>query len=58
VLRTIIDLNPAEYVLRPMRELMLSGYQWDDIGTGFLVIAGLALVGLPLTARNYRSVYG
>jgi len=58
VLRTIIDLNPAEYVLRPMRELMLGGYQWDDIGTGFLVIAALGLVGLPLTARNYRSVYG
>src|SRR5215211_5150717 len=58
VLRTIIDLNPAEHVLRPMRELMLSGYQWDHIAVGFLVIAGLALVALPLTARNYRSVYG
>lgn len=58
VLRTIIDLNPAEYVLRPMRELMLSGYQWDHIAIGFLAIAGLGLLGLPLTARNYRSVYG
>src|SRR5215213_6869251 len=58
VLRTIIDLNPAEYVLRPMRELMLPGYQCDDIGTGFLVIAALGLLGLPLTARNYRNVYG
>ena len=58
VLRTIIELNPAEYVLRPMRELMLSGYQWDHIGIGFLAIAGLGLLGLPLTARNYRSVYG
>jgi ABC-2 type transport system permease protein len=58
VLRTIIDLNPAEYVLRPMRELMLSGYQLDHIGIGFLAIAGLGLIGLPLTARNYRSVYG
>jgi ABC-2 type transport system permease protein len=58
VLRTIIELNPAEYVLRPMRELMLSGYAWDQIGIGFLAIAGLGLLGLPLTARNYRSVYG
>jgi len=57
VLRTIIDLNPAEHVLRPMRELMLSGYDWGDIGTGLLVIAGLGLLVLPLTARNYRSVY-
>jgi ABC-2 type transport system permease protein len=58
VLRTIIELNPAEHVLRPMRELMLSGYQWDHIAIGFLAIAGLGLLGLPLTARNYRSVYG
>jgi hypothetical protein len=40
-----------------MRELMLSGYDWGDIGTGFLVIAGLGMVALPLTVRNYRSVY-
>jgi hypothetical protein len=40
-----------------MRELMLSGYDWGDIGTGLLVIAGLGLLALPLTARNYRSVY-
>ena len=57
VLRTVIDLNPAEHVLRPMRELMLSGYDWGEIATGFLVIAGLGLLALPLTLRNYRSVY-
>jgi ABC-2 type transport system permease protein len=58
VLRTIIDVNPAEHVLRPMRELMLSGYQWDSIATGFLVIVGLGVLAVPLTVRNYRSVYG
>src|SRR5215203_1802164 len=58
VLRTIIDLNPAERVLRPMRELMLTGYDWGEIAVGFLVIAALGLVVLPLTVRNYRSVYG
>jgi len=56
-LRTIIDFNPAEHVLRPMRELMLSGYDWGDIGIAFLVLAALAVVVLPLTARNYRSAY-
>ena len=56
-LRTIIDLNPAEHVLRSMRELLLSGYSWDDLGIALLVILGLAAVGLPLTIRNYRSVY-
>ena len=56
-LRTIIDLNPAEHVLRSMRELLLSGYGWDDLGIALLVIVGLGAVGLPLTIRNYRSVY-
>ena len=55
VLRTIIDLNPAEHVLRPMRELMLSGYDWGDIATALLAIAALGLLMLALTARNYRS---
>jgi ABC-type Na+ efflux pump permease subunit len=27
------------------------------IGLAFLVIAGLDLAGIPLTIRNYRSVY-
>jgi ABC-2 type transport system permease protein len=58
VLRTIIDLNPAERVMRPMRELMLSGYDRGEIALGFGVIAALGLVALPLTVRNYRSIYG
>jgi ABC-type polysaccharide/polyol phosphate export permease len=57
VLRAIIDANPTEYVLRAMRDLTLTGYDWDAIGLAFLVIIGLGLVGLPLTIRNYRSVY-
>ena len=57
VLRAIIDANPTEYVLRAMRDLTLTGYNWDAIGLAFLVIFGLGLLGLPLTVRNYRSVY-
>jgi ABC-2 type transport system permease protein len=56
VLRAIIDANPTEYVLRAMRELMLSGYDWKAIGLAFAAIAGLGVLGLPLTVRNYRSV--
>jgi ABC-2 type transport system permease protein len=56
VLRTVIDLNPTEYVLRAMRDLMLTGYDWQAIGLAFLVIVALGLIGLPLTIRNYRSV--
>jgi ABC-2 type transport system permease protein len=56
VLRAVIDLNPAEHVLRPMRELMLTGWDWELIGIGFGTIVALALVGIPLTARNYARV--
>jgi hypothetical protein len=49
--RTIIELNPAEHVLRPMRELMLSGYDWGDIGIGFLAIAALGAVALTHRAQ-------
>ena len=57
LLRAIIDANPTEYVLRAMRDLMLTGYDWDAIGLAFLVILGLGVLGLPLTIRKYRSVY-
>ena len=57
VLRAVIEVNPTEYVLRAMRELMLAGFDWNAIGLALAVIAGLGLVGVPLTIRNYRSVY-
>jgi ABC-2 type transport system permease protein len=57
VMKSIIELNPTEHVLAPMRELMLTGYDWSGIGIAALVIVGLALVGVPFTLRNYRSVY-
>ena len=57
VLRAVISANPTEYVLEAMRGLMLTGFDWNAIGLAFAVIAGLAAIGLPLTIRNYRSVY-
>jgi hypothetical protein len=57
VLRTITDINPTEYVLRAMWDLMINGYDWVGIGLVFLIILGLGLLGLPLTIRNYRAVY-
>jgi hypothetical protein len=56
-MRAIIDANPAEHVLRAMRELMLSGYNWPDVGIALAVILALGAIGIPLTVRNYRSVY-
>jgi ABC-2 type transport system permease protein len=57
VLRAIVHANPAEHVLRPMRELMLSGYDWPHLGLALAVILALGLIGIPLTIRNYRAVY-
>ena len=57
VMRAVVEANPAEHVLRPMRELMLSGYDWPHLGIALAVILGLGLIGIPLTVRNYRSVY-
>jgi ABC-2 type transport system permease protein len=57
VLRGVIGLNPTEYVLRAMRDLTLTGFEWDSIAVAFAVIVGLGLIGIPLTIRNYRSVY-
>jgi ABC-2 type transport system permease protein len=56
-LRAVMAANPTEYVLRAMRDLTLTGFDWQSIGLAFAVIAGLGLIGLPLTIRNYRSVY-
>jgi ABC-2 type transport system permease protein len=56
-LRAVISVNPTEYVLRAMRELTLTGFDWSSIAVAFAVIIALGLVGLPLTVRNYRSVY-
>jgi hypothetical protein len=44
---------------RPSRPWKRTGdrIDWNAIGLALLVIAGLGLVGLPLTIRNYRSVY-
>jgi ABC-type multidrug transport system permease subunit len=57
VMRAIVEVNPAEHVLRPMRELMLTGYDWPQLGLAGAVIVALGAIGIPLTVRNYRAVY-
>jgi ABC-2 type transport system permease protein len=54
----LISGNPAEYVVRAIRGLMLeSTYNWGDIGIASAVIAGFMLVGVTLTYFNFRSLY-
>lgn len=53
----LIELNPAEHVIRPMRELMLTGFDWPGIALAFAITAASALVGAAITALNFRTVY-
>jgi hypothetical protein len=52
ILRAVIAVNPTEYVLQAMRDLVLTGFDWGAIGLAFAVIAGPAVIGLPLRIRN------
>ncbi len=57
IMRRLIDPNPTEVVLRPMRHLMLDGYDWAGIGGAALVVVVIATIAVPLTVANYRTVY-
>jgi ABC-2 type transport system permease protein len=54
----LISGNPAEYVVRAIRGLMLeSSYNWGDIGIASGVIAGFMVLGVAVTYLNFRSLY-
>jgi len=58
IVKGIISGNPAEYVVRAMRGLMLNPtFDWGEIGLAFAIIGGFAIVGTILTRLNFRSVY-
>lgn len=58
VVRAMIDGNPAEYVVRAIRGLMLeSAYEWGDIGIAAAVIAGFMVIGVAVTFLNFRALY-
>jgi ABC-2 type transport system permease protein len=44
VIRTIIDVNPAEYVVQLMRELMLDGWHLDSLALAAGIIAGCMVI--------------
>ena len=57
VVKAIIRVNPAEYIVSPMQGLMMTGYEWGEIGLAFGIIGAFAVLGVLLTRLNYRSVY-
>jgi ABC-2 type transport system permease protein len=57
VVKSIISGNPAQAVIQAMQGLMLTGYDWQDIGIALGVIALFALLGVGLTRLNVRALY-
>lgn len=57
LVKTLIDLNPAEYVIGPMQDLMMVGYD----GTGILLAFAITLVGgaigIVVTRLNFGALY-
>lgn len=53
----LIQVNPAEYVIRPMRDLMLTGYDWTGILLALAITAAGLVLGAGVTAWNWQSVY-
>lgn len=55
--KTIITFNPAQYIITPMQDLMMVGWQWEGLLVAFAIIAAAMVLGIGLTRLNYRSVY-
>jgi ABC-2 type transport system permease protein len=57
VFRDIIRANPAQYVLQPIQSLMITGYNWYDIGIAFSMIGAFGLLGFIVTWLSNRNLY-
>jgi ABC-2 type transport system permease protein len=43
--------NPVTYIMEAARSLILDGFDWSVLGTGFLVVAVAGAVMLALSVR-------
>lgn len=53
----LIELNPAEHIIRPMQDLMMVGWDWPGIALAFAIIVASAAVGVVITRLNFQAVY-
>jgi ABC-2 type transport system permease protein len=54
-LQTIANWNPVTYLLESMRSLLYGGWDWYEIGIGFLAIFGVGAVSMTLAFAALRS---
>jgi ABC-2 type transport system permease protein len=47
--------NPVTYVMEAARSLILTGFEWDVLGRGFLVVGAAAAIMLTLSVRLINS---
>jgi ABC-2 type transport system permease protein len=48
------DINPISYIVNAMRGLIVTGYNWSDIGIAFLTIIVVGVVTLGATTAMFR----
>lgn len=54
-LQAIAKWNPVTYLLASMRSLLYGGWDWYEIGIGFLAIAGVGAVSMTLAFTALRG---
>jgi ABC-2 type transport system permease protein len=49
--RWVATVNPVSYLIEAVRALVITGWDWQTIGLGFAVSAGLSIVGFALATH-------
>jgi ABC-2 type transport system permease protein len=49
--RWVATINPVSYLIEAIRALVIQGWDWQTIGLGFAVGAGMSVVGFTLATR-------
>lgn len=53
-LNTVRQINPVDYAIVGVRDLIVTGYIWDDLWLSIVVLAALAVVGIAFGTFMFR----
>lgn len=57
-LNTVRQLNPVDYAIVGVRDLIVTGYVWSDLWLSLVVLAALAVVGITFGTLMFRARAG